>query len=181
MYNTITIRLAEPEDAATIAYFSRKTFYESFADQNSKRDMEKFLKHQFSVRNLMAEVNRKHHTILLAYRFHTLVGYALLREAKNPEDISSTVKAMELARLYVDKPFKGTGVGNAIMKECINHARLHSKETLWLGVWHENHRAIDFYTKWGFKKSGSKIFLLGDDPQIDWVMTKDLRLEGSEG
>ena len=174
LYNTITIRKAEPDDAATIAYFSRKTFYESFAEHNSKRDMEKFLKLQFSVKNLMAEVSSRHNTILLAYRFHTLVGYALLRDAKTPPEISPAVKAIELARLYVDKPFKGTGVGNAIMKECINQAKIKAKEKLWLGVWHENHQAIDFYNKWGFKKCGSKIFLLGDDPQIDWVMAKDL-------
>lgn len=175
MFNTITIRVAEPEDAATIAYFSRKTFYESFALQNSKRDMEKFLKIQFSVKNLMAEVGRKHHTLLLAYKFHTLVGYALMREAKNPPEINPAVKSIELARLYVDKHFKGTGVGNAILKECISRARLKGKEVLWLGVWHENHRAIDFYTKWGFRKCGSKIFILGDDPQIDWLMKKDLQ------
>ena len=175
MFNTITIRVAEPDDAATFAYFSRKTFYESFGEQNSKRDMEKFLTLQFSVKNLMAEVGRRHHTILLAYRFHTLVGYALLREAKNPSEISSAVKSLELARLYVDKPFKGTGVGNMIMKECISQARIKGKEMLWLGVWHENQQAIDFYAKWGFNKCGSKIFILGDDPQIDWVMTKDLQ------
>ncbi|MBC8054909.1 MAG: GNAT family N-acetyltransferase [Sphingobacteriaceae bacterium] len=175
MFNTITIRMAEPEDAATIAYFSRKTFYESFNQQNCKRDMEKFLKFQFSVKNLMAEVGRKHNTFLLAYRFHTLVGYALMREIKSPPEIGSTLRAMEIARLYVDQPFKGTGVGNAIMKECIATARLKDKEALWLGVWHENQKAIDFYTRWGFAKCGSKIFILGDDPQIDWLMKKDLQ------
>lgn len=175
MFNTITIRLAEPEDAVTIAYFSRQTFYESFVEQNSRRDMEKFLKLQFSVNSLMAEVSRKQNTILLAYRFDTLVGYALMREAKNPPKINPPVRALELARLYVDKSFIGNGVGSALMKECITQARLKAKEALWLGVWHENHRAVEFYTKWGFQKCGSKIFILGDDPQIDWVMKKDLQ------
>ena len=178
MFNTLTIRIAEPEDAATVAYFSRKTFFESFGDQTSKRDMEKFLKLQFSVKNLMAEVNRKQNTILLAYKFHTLVGYAVLREVRNPPELNSTLKGMELARLYVDKPFKGTGVGNTIMRECISLSIEKAKEVLWLGVWHENQRAIDFYSKWGFKKCGSKIFLLGDDPQIDWLMKKELQLFG---
>ena len=174
-FNAITIRLAESDDEATIAYFSRKTFNESFGDRTSKRDMEKFLKFQFSVKNLMEEVDRRHNIILLAYRFHTLVGYALMRESSNPPEINSAVKTMELVRFYVDKPFKGTGVGNAMMKECINLVRLRDKEVLWLGVWHENHRAIEFYTKWGFNKCGSKIFILGDDPQIDWLMKKNLQ------
>lgn len=175
MFDSITIRKAEPEDAATIVYFSRKTFLESFGDQTSKKDMEKFLKLQFSVQNLMSEVNRRHITILMAYRLDTLVGYALMREVQNPPEINSAVKGMELARMYVDAPFKGTGVGSAIMKECISLARLKNKEMLWLGVWPKSNRAIDFYAKWGFQKCGSRIFLLGDDPQVDWIMKKDLQ------
>jgi diamine N-acetyltransferase len=175
MYNTITVRLAEPEDAATIAYFSRKTFFESNVDKVHKKDIEKYLKLQFSVKNLMEEVGRRQNIILLAYRFHTLVGYALMRETKNPPEINSAVKSLELARIYVEKSFKGTGVGNSIMKECIVQARLRDKEALWLGVGHENHPAIEFCTKWGFRKCGSRVFLLGDDPQIDWLMRKDLQ------
>lgn len=175
MYNAITIRKAEPEDVATIAYFSRKTFLESYGDQASKKDMEKFFKLQFSVKNLMSEVNRSHITILMAYRFHILVGYALMREVQNPPEINSAVKGIELARLYVDAAFNGTGVGSAIMKECISLARLKNKEMLWLGVWPKSTRAINFYIKWGFQKCGSRVFLLGDDPQVDWIMKKDLQ------
>jgi diamine N-acetyltransferase len=175
VFNTITIRQAEPEDAATIAYFSRKTFSESFAEQNSKGDIEKFLEDQFSVQSLMSEVSRKHNTIFLAYRFHTLIGYALMREANNPVERNSAVKCLELVRLYVDGPFKGAGVGSALIKECISQARLQNKEVLWLGVCCENTRAIDFYTKWGFQKCGSRNSLMGGDPQINWIMKKELQ------
>lgn len=136
--------------------------------------MEKFLTYQFPVKALIAEVGRKHNTIFLAYRQDALVGYSLMREVSTPTEIGQSIKSIELARFYVDKAFKGTGVGNALMKECVAKARFKGKEVLWLGVWHENHRAIDFYTKWGFTKCGSKIFLLGDDPQLDWMMKKDL-------
>ncbi len=175
MFNSLTIRRAEPEDAAIIAYFSRRTFFESFAEQSTKKDMAKFLTLQFSVRSLMSEVNRKHNIILLAHRFHTLVGYALLREAKNPPEIHSAVKGIELARLYVDIPFKGTGVGEALMKECVSLARLQYKEVLWSGVWCKDTETTDFYQQWGFKRCGSKIFLLGDNPQLHWIMKKDLQ------
>jgi len=175
VFSTITIRRAEPEDAATLAYFSRKTFSESFAEQNGKGDIERILEEEFSVRALMSEVGRRHNTIFLAYRLHTLVGYALMRELNNPAEISSAVKCMELARLYVDDSFKATGVGSALIKECISQARIQNKEVLWLGVWCENKRAIDFYTKWGFQKCGSRDSLIGDDSQINWIMKKELQ------
>lgn len=175
MFDTITIRLAKPEDAAAIAHFSRKTFFESYAEKNSKKDLEKFLKYQFSVKDLMAEANRAYVYVLLAFNHDILVGYALIREAHNPSELNPAIKAMELARIYVDKSFKGAGIGNALMKECVTLARLKHKEVLWLGVWHENVNAIEFYIKWGFSKFGSKVFLLGDDPQLDWLMKKELQ------
>ncbi|MEJ6980436.1 GNAT family N-acetyltransferase [Pedobacter sp. P351] len=171
----ITIREGEPEDAAMIAYFSRKTFLESYGSHNKKRNIEKFLQLHFSVNDLVSEVSRRHITILLAYRTGVLLGYGVIREAQNPPEINSVLRGMELSRLYVDSTFKGTGVGNALMKECISEARLKEKEILWLSLWNENEQAIDFYTKWGFKKCGSKIFIFGEETHVDWIMKKDLQ------
>ena len=36
---------------------------------------------------------------------------------------------------------------------------------IWLGVWEKNLRAIRLYEKWGFKKVGTKEFILGSDLQ----------------
>jgi ribosomal protein S18 acetylase RimI-like enzyme len=41
---------------------------------------------------------------------------------------------------------------------------------MWLGVWENNHRAIKFYHDFGFKKFDSHIYVMGDDPQNDWMM-----------
>ena len=174
-YNEITIRKAEPEDAAMIAYFSRKTFLENYGPPAQINNIEKFLHLQFSVNDLMSEVSRKHITILLAYRLDTLLGYGVIREVQNPPEINSVLRGMELSRLYVDSTFKGIGVGNALMKECISQARLKHKEVLWLAIWNENEQAIDFYTKWGFQKCGSKIFIFGDETHVDWIMKKNLQ------
>ncbi len=173
MLNVI-IRVAEPEDAASVACFSRKTFYENYSEHNSQKDIKKFFANEFSVASLIAEVDRRQNVILMAYNLYTLVGYAVLKETPNPPEIKSAIKSIEVSRIYVDDPFKRSGVGNALMKECIYYARSKNKENLWLGVWHENAGAIDFFSKWGFSIIGSKIFLLGDNPHINWVMKKDL-------
>jgi ribosomal protein S18 acetylase RimI-like enzyme len=69
----------------------------------------------------------------------------------------------------------GKGIGKALMLKCIEIAREKKSDVLWLGVWENNQRAIDFYTKWGFEKFSTHIFMLGDDPQTDWLMKKELR------
>lgn len=81
---------------------------------------------------------------------------------------------MEIARIYALQSYIGKGVGSALMKKCIDQACELNKEIIWLGVWEKNQKAIHFYRKWGFEKFGTHIFILGDDPQTDWLMKKEL-------
>ena len=46
---------------------------------------------------------------------------------------------------------------------------------VWLGVWKQNKKAIDFYTKWGFRIFGECDFVLGNDLQKDWLMRKKIK------
>ena len=43
---------------------------------------------------------------------------------------------------------------------------------MYLGVWEKNLRAQAFYRKWKFSRVGEHVFYMGDDPQIDWWMTR---------
>ncbi len=45
---------------------------------------------------------------------------------------------------------------------------------VWLGVWEENKRAIQFYAKNGFVEFDKHIFVLGNDAQTDIMMKKQL-------
>jgi ribosomal protein S18 acetylase RimI-like enzyme len=46
--------------------------------------------------------------------------------------------------------------------------------TVWLGVWEENKKAIQFYTKNGFVAFDQHIFKLGDDEQTDIMMRLEI-------
>jgi ribosomal protein S18 acetylase RimI-like enzyme len=46
---------------------------------------------------------------------------------------------------------------------------------IWLGVWEENPRAINFYKKNGFVEFDKHIFVLGDDEQTDIMMRLELK------
>jgi diamine N-acetyltransferase len=48
------------------------------------------------------------------------------------------------------------------------------KKKIWLGVWEKNENAIAFYKKLGFVQTGEHSFYMGDEEQIDLIMTKTL-------
>ena len=55
----IVIKEATAADAALIADLSRQTFYDSFAADNTKADMDKFLNETFTREKLIEEVGRQ--------------------------------------------------------------------------------------------------------------------------
>ena len=169
----VSIRIATKEDAALIADISRQTFFETFAPQNTKANMDRFMNEQFTRENLMAEVGAKGNIFLLAYYGDQVAGYARLRENNNPPELGAA-SSLEIARIYAVSSFIGKGVGRILMKKCLDLASELKKELVWLGVWEHNPRAIDFYKKFGFEKFGTHIFYLGDDAQEDWLMLKKL-------
>lgn len=166
----ITIKEASTADAALIADMSRQTFYETFAANNSKEDMDKFMNEQFTREALMTEVGAEGNIFLLAYVNGEAAGYARLRNAETAELPNS----IELARIYNDSGMIGKGVGKALMDACIGKAKQLNRECIWLGVWEKNERAIRFYEKAGFVKFGEHDFLLGNDLQRDWLMKKQI-------
>lgn len=171
---SFSIRRATEDDAVLIADISRQTFYETFAPDNTREDMDKFLNQQFTRGKLILEVGDPGNIFLLAYQGKEVAGYAKLRDARPPQALS-TEKALELARLYSVGHMIGKGVGKILMQTSIDIAREKGKEFLWLGVWEKNRRAISFYQQWGFEKFEETDFLLGDDRQRDWLMKKQIK------
>lgn len=169
----ITIKIATIKDAELIAEMSRQTFYDSFAEDNTKEDMDIFLSKTFTREALMKEVGAENNIFLLAYDGNEVVGYVRMRENNIPPQLG-TERAMEIARIYSVKTSIGKGVGKALMQKCIDIAKEKNHHTIWLGVWEHNQRAIDFYTRWGFKKFSDHDFVLGNDVQKDWLMKKSI-------
>lgn len=169
----LTLRPATREDAILVADISRQSFYDTFAADNTPENMAKFLDEQFTRGKLMLEVGAAENTFLLAYADNEIAGYLKLREGRKLSSLQNT-SSIEIARFYVLKDFIGKGVGKLLMQAAIDIAKEKEKEAVWLGVWEHNHRAIAFYTAWGFEKFDEVDFLLGDDIQRDWLMKRDV-------
>lgn len=167
----IIIRIATEKDAELIADLSRQTFYETFAEQNTKGNMEKFMNEQFTRQKLIQELSEPWLLFFMAFINYEPVGYAKMREGAVPLELINQ-PCIEIARIYSVAHMIGKGVGKKLMQTCHEIAGQKQKKILWLAVWEQNQRAIDFYARWGFEKFGEQNFKLGDDVQRDWLMKK---------
>lgn len=169
----IEIRHATEEDASLLARLGEATFFDSFAADNTPEDMAAYIRSAFSPEKQAAELADPRSLFLIASVAGEVVGYARLY-AGQPSDGVTGKRPIELVRFYSTRPWIGRGVGPALMAACLSEARGLKYDTIWLGVWERNERAIAFYRKWGFQVVGIQPFLLGADWQTDYVMVKDL-------
>ena len=167
----VTIRRANREDAGLLAELGARTFAETFASDNSPQDMAAYLAASFNPAQQMAELEDPASTFLIAEVGGLAAGYAKLH-AGEPLELVDGAKPIELVRLYVSREWLGRGVGEALMRKCVDQARQAGYKTIWLGVWERNGRAQAFYRKWNFRTVGEHVFQLGSDPQRDIVMER---------
>jgi ribosomal protein S18 acetylase RimI-like enzyme len=58
------------------------------------------------------------------------------------------------------------------MAVCIAEAERRNADTLWLAVWQEAARPIEFYSKAGFRVVGTTTFEFGDHVDADFIMAR---------
>ena len=171
----LEIRAATRGDAAALSEFGARTFFETFAADNTPEDMRMHLESAWRPELQQAEIADPSLDTLLAFGEHgELAGFAQLRAGHAPAGIT-TRKPIELKRFYVDKPWQGLGVARRLMEAVEAQAHARGARELWLGVWERNVRAQAFYRKCGFRQVGTQVFVVGRDPQTDHVMLRELR------
>ena len=168
---SVIVRTALHKDISLLAALGAKTFRVTFAQDNTPEDMEAYLTEHFSEEKVAQEIADPRAVFLIAELAGKPLGYAKLNMG-DPDAGVTGAKPVELVRLYVLPESIGQGIGARLMKEAIETATSRGFETLWLGVWEHNHRAIGFYRKWGFEEVGSHIFQLGSDAQTDLILQK---------
>ena len=169
------IHIATFADAVSLSTLGATTFQEAFQDDNTPEDMAAYVRENFTPEHLTAELSDPLATFLIAEVSERPVGYTKLRRSE-PEPCLQGMNPLELVRLYVLAEYIGQGVGAALMQTCIEQAKDRGHDTLWLGVWEKNIRAIHFYRKWGFEQKGSHVFQLGSDAQTDLLLERHLNM-----
>ena len=169
----IAIKPASTADAKLICVLGAVSFYEAYFEQDDAHDLANYIHESFELEKIRAEIEDQNAAFFIIYADEKAVGYAKLREGSKVDCIKSE-NSIELQRIYVIERVYGTGIGESLLKHCLETARQRGFETLWLGVWEENTRAQKFYAKYGFSRVGEITFPYGKTVGINFVLEKVL-------
>lgn len=171
MAGPLTIRRGVASDAAMLADLGARTFSDTFAADNRPEDMVVFLATAFGLPQQTAELANPDYVTLFAEIDGVTAGFAQVRRHPAPDCVGGAAP-IEIHRFYVDRPWHGRGVASVLMAACLDVVREFGGRTAWLSVWERNPRAVAFYTKHGFRRSGTTDFWVGPDRQTDHVLER---------
>lgn len=163
------IRYGNTADAAPLAEFGAKAFYDTFAPHNTEENIRLYLERTYSPELQRNELLDPNVIFLISEIEEQFAGYVKLTLDSRTEAVSAA-RTIELERIYAAAEHIGRGIGKALMEASIREAQQRDRNSIWLGVWERNPRAIAFYKKWGFREVGEQTFMLGDEPQRDLIM-----------
>lgn len=169
----IDIKKVTLENIDQLQKIGRQTFFETFSSGNTEENMKKYLEEELSITKLTTELNDKNAEFYFANHDEKVIGYLKLNFGQSQTELQDD-KALEIERIYVLKEYHGKSVGQFLYDKAIQIARKNCAEYVWLGVWEENSRAINFYKKNGFVEFDKHIFKLGNDEQTDIMMKLEL-------
>lgn len=165
----IDIKKITLDDIDQLQKIGRQTFYETFSTGNTEENMKAYLDKDFAFDKLTNELNDKNSEFYFATLDNNIIGYLKLNFGQSQTELQDD-KALEIERIYVLKDFHGKKVGQILYDKAIEIAKQKNADYVWLGVWEENPRAINFYKKNGFVEFDKHIFKLGEDEQTDIMM-----------
>ena len=166
---SVSIRKVDNDDVQSLQSLGIKTFSETFDDTNSPKDMDNYLSEKFSLDKLVAELSNPESEFYFAELAGKAIGYLKLNTGKAQTE-QSLENALEIERIYVLNAFHGKRVGKLLFDKALDIARSNGSARIWLGVWENNLKAIEFYQRQGFEKFAEHTFVLGEKRDIDWLM-----------
>ena len=164
--NITQVNLLEIENLQKI---SIETFTETFGHQNSKEDLDEYILENLSINKLSDELNNPNSNFYFYQYNNQIVGYLKTNINEAQTEIKDKF-SLEIERIYVLEKFQGHKIGHALLKLAIEKAKKKKLDFIWLGVWEENKKAINFYLKHNFVQFDQHIFKLGEDLQTDILM-----------
>jgi len=171
--NEIQIQKITLDHLAQLQEIGRKTFAETFSSTNSEENMALYLKEGFAAEKLTAELQNPESEFYFAAQNEKVIGYLKVNFGQAQTE-SQKDNTLEIERIYVLADYHGKKVGQLLYDKAIEVAKQKKFTTVWLGVWEENKKAIQFYTKNGFVAFDQHIFKLGDDEQTDIMMRLEI-------
>lgn len=157
-----TIVRAKKEDYKLLAEIGIPSFLTAHKHSAAKEIVEAYMEEKYSLRAFKKELEDEANIYHIIYHDGSPAGFAkVLINATHPDISKPGVTKLE--RLYLLKEYFGLDLAQKLVQYNIDFAKRLGQEGMWLHVWIENHRAVAFYKKVGFKVIGAFDFKLAKD------------------
>lgn len=152
---------AETKHSKLLAEISSKSFRESHGMSASKEDIDTYVLNTYSEEKYYEELSNQANVYHIVYRNDQVAGYSkiIFNTTNLYVDEPNITK---LDRIYILEKYHGQNLGAELLKYNIRLSIVNQQKGMWLAVWTENHRAINFYKKVGFSKIGSYSFKISE-------------------
>lgn len=175
----ISVRCAIHNDAEQLSTFAAEVFPLGGRPGADSRDLAQYIATELTPECFRALIENPNAILFVAAMADHICGYALLLRS-SPHPRIEGVTPAEVRKFYVAPTHHGRGVADQLMCRALASLERDRSAVVWLSVYSENPRAIAFYKKWGFHIVGSHEFLVGADPQQDFLMRRDPLLAPEE-
>jgi len=150
---------ATETDSALLSEIGTKTFVESHGHSASKDVINSYVNEKYNIDAFKAELSKHENIYHIIYHENQPAGYSkIIMNA--PHSGIPIANATKMERIYLLKEFYGLKLGVELYSYNIDLSKKNNQAGMWLFVWKENQRAIDFYEKAGFRIIGSHDFRL---------------------
>jgi len=157
-----SIRKANIADLELLANMGRQTFIESHGHCASADDIDAYVAEKYSHEACKKELEDTNNNYQIVYDNKRPAGYSkIILNSTHPNIVLPLVTKLE--RLYLLKDFYDLQLGSALFKHNQQISKLNGQLGMWLFVWKDNERAVNFYFKNGFKIVGSHNFKISED------------------
>ncbi|MGB5026719.1 MAG: GNAT family N-acetyltransferase [Saprospiraceae bacterium] len=158
----IEIRPATSSDVSAIGIIGKTSFIESHGHSASLKDINCYIETVYDENTVLSELNDPSNMYHLLFYQSKLAGYSKIKLNTACDWVQIRAIA-KLDRLYLLQSYYGQKLGYQLMDYNLQLARKGQQKGIWLFTWIENHRAISFYNKFGFKIVGKADFRISEN------------------
>jgi len=154
-----SITKAKTADFQLLAEIGKRTFIESHGHSAAPEDINRYVHEKYNYDVCREELTDPKNIYHFIYQNNQPAGYSkIILHAEHPNIYTKNVTKLE--RLYLIKDFYSLKLGHELIRFNIELSQKNNQQGMWLFVWKDNHRAVNFYLKTGFKIIGSYDFRL---------------------
>jgi ribosomal protein S18 acetylase RimI-like enzyme len=157
----IQIIKATPKDFNLLINMGRTTFIEAHTTSGSKEDLDTYLNSVYNADSFKKELENANNNFYLIYYDSIPAGFSKII-INSPNQAIAEQAITKLDRIYIHKEFYDKKLGLELLNFNIKLSQQNTQKGMWLYVWVENQRAINFYNKIGFTIAGSYNFKLSE-------------------